>query len=139
MLTTVTLLPEQECNCSSLLFQMFCMSHCWLWPAGRSVLCIAGTVQGHKVAVATSHLESPCGSNQMYSKERKAQLRHVSPCSCVKLECLPSRMWQMIDWVLCSTEICRSVPQYLALSADPCTICRSDTCFMARFTALQSR
>ena len=62
------------------------MSQYQLRPAGRTVLCIAGTVQGHKIAVATSHLESPCGSNQMYSKERKAQLRHVSPCSCIKLE-----------------------------------------------------
>lgn len=49
--------------------------------AGRSVLAIAGTVQGHRVLVATSHLESPCGSNQMYSKERKAQFRDVSSCS----------------------------------------------------------
>lgn len=42
---------------------------------GRSILSIGGAVQGHKFRLATSHLESPCGHNQMFSKERVAQCK----------------------------------------------------------------
>lgn len=50
--------------------------------AGRSVLSIRGAVQGCRFRVATSHLESPCGHNQMFSKERVLQ------CSEASLLCL---------------------------------------------------
>lgn len=49
-------------------------------PVGRGVLSVAGTVQGIKLRIATSHLESPCGHNQMFSKERVAQCKEVCPC-----------------------------------------------------------
>ncbi|KAL0023025.1 hypothetical protein WJX79_000732 [Trebouxia sp. C0005] len=42
---------------------------------GRGVLSVAGAVQGIKVRIATSHLESPCGHNKMFSKERVAQCK----------------------------------------------------------------
>lgn len=42
---------------------------------GRGVLSIAGAVQGIKFRIATSHLESPCGHNQLFSKERVAQCK----------------------------------------------------------------
>ena len=45
--------------------------------AGRSILSIGGAVQGHKFRLATSHLESPCSHNQMFSKERVAQCKEV--------------------------------------------------------------
>ena len=32
---------------------------------------------GRGVRVATSHLESPCGWNQLYSKQRVAQCKQV--------------------------------------------------------------
>ena len=50
--------------------------------AGRSVLSIKGAVQGCNLRVATSHLESPCGYNKMFSKERVLQ------CSEASLLCL---------------------------------------------------
>lgn len=42
---------------------------------GRNVLSITGTVGGHKVTVATSHLESPLGYDMMFSKQRVAQCK----------------------------------------------------------------
>ncbi|KAL3149297.1 hypothetical protein ABBQ32_002110 [Trebouxia sp. C0010 RCD-2024] len=45
---------------------------------GRSVLSIQGTVHGCSFRVATSHLESPCGHNQMFSKERVLQCNEAS-------------------------------------------------------------
>ena len=49
--------------------------------AGRSILSIGGAVQGHKFRLATSHLESPCGHNQMFSKERVAQCKEACSLS----------------------------------------------------------
>ena len=50
--------------------------------AGRSVLSIKGAIQGCSFRVATSHLESPLGHNQTFSKERVLQ------CSEASLLCL---------------------------------------------------
>lgn len=51
---------------------------CLLMLAGRSVLSIRGAVQGCSFTVATSHLESPCGPKQMFSKERVLQCSEAS-------------------------------------------------------------
>ncbi len=36
-----------------------------------------GTVSGHDMLIATTHLESPLGNNDLRSSERKAQLKQV--------------------------------------------------------------
>lgn len=46
--------------------------------AGRSVLSIRGVLHGCSFRVATSHLESPCGHNQMFTKERVLQCSEAS-------------------------------------------------------------
>ncbi len=65
-------------------FQLLCPLTCGRskshLPVGRGVLSVAGAVQGIKLRIATSHLESPCGHNQMFSKERVAQCEEVCPC-----------------------------------------------------------
>ncbi len=41
--------------------------------AGRGLHDVAGALGGRRLRVATAHLESPCGWNQLYSEPRVAQ------------------------------------------------------------------
>ena len=58
--------------------------------AGRSVLSIRGVLQGCSFRVATSHLESPCGYNQMFSKERVLQCSEASVLPALHYTAVPA-------------------------------------------------
>ena len=48
-----------------------------------------GTVGGHDLLIATTHLESPLGNRDMRSDERKAQLKQVRSCLTCRLQFFP--------------------------------------------------
>lgn len=45
--------------------------------AARGLRLMRGTAGGHDVLVATTHLESPLGNNDMRSSERRSQMQQV--------------------------------------------------------------
>jgi len=45
--------------------------------AGRGLHDVAGALGGRRLRVATAHLESPCGWNQLYSEPRVAQCKQA--------------------------------------------------------------